>query len=92
MKLRLALPTVSSYVAVHPVSLGKMNSKNMKGVSIICDETRKKRYVQIDVDVLATDREAVEDLLDVIIAEIRKEDEMVPWEKAKAELRKSGKL
>ncbi len=64
----------------------------MKGVSIILDETRKKRYVQIDVDVLDAEREAVEDLLDVIIAENRKDDEMIPWQKAKAELRKAGKL
>ncbi len=63
----------------------------MKGVSIILDETRKKRYVQIDVDVLDAEREAVEDLLDVIIAENRKDDEMIPWQKAKAELRKAGK-
>ena len=68
------------------------NQRTMKGVSIIHDVTRKKRYVQIDVDVLDKDREAVEDLLDVIIAENRKSDVMIPWEKAKADLRKSGKL
>ncbi|HRN35541.1 MAG TPA: hypothetical protein PLV70_12570 [Flavobacteriales bacterium] len=69
-----------------------MKAGPMKGVSIILDETRKKRYVQIDVDVLDAEREAVEDLLDVIIAENRKDDEMIPWQKAKAELRKAGKL
>ncbi len=64
----------------------------MKGVKILLDEASNKRFVQIDVDVLDKDREAVEDLLDVIIAENRKNDVMIPWEKAKADLRKSGKL
>lgn len=64
----------------------------MKGVKVLLDEKSKKRYVQIDLDVLDKDREAVEDLLDVIIAENRKDDVMIPWEKAKANLRKSGKL
>jgi hypothetical protein len=64
----------------------------MKGVKVLQDESSKKRFVQIDIDVLDKDREAVEDLLDVIIAENRKDDVMVPWEKAKADLRKSGKL
>lgn len=64
----------------------------MKGVSVLFDESRKKRVVQIDVDVLDAQREAVEDLLDVLIAENRKNDEMVPWDKAKAILKKAGKL
>ena len=64
----------------------------MKGVKILLDEASSKRFVQIDIDVLDKDREAVEDLLDVIIAENRKHDVMIPWEKAKAELRKAGKL
>ena len=64
----------------------------MKGIKVLRDESSKKRFVQIDIDVLDKDREAVEDLLDVIIAENRKDDVMVSWEKAKADLRKSGKL
>lgn len=64
----------------------------MKGVSIIHDETRKKRYVQIDLDLISKDREAVDDYLDVLVAESRKNDEMIPWEKAKEMLRKAGKL
>ena len=64
----------------------------MKGVRIIHDETRKKRYVQIDLDLISKDREAVDDYLDVLVAESRKNDEMIPWEKAKEMLRKAGKL
>ncbi len=64
----------------------------MKGVSIIHDETRKKRYVQIDLDLISKDREAVDDYLDVLVAESRRNDEMIPWEKAKEMLKKAGKL
>lgn len=64
----------------------------MKGVSVLFDGSRKKRLVQIDVDVLDAQREAVEDLLDVLTAENCKNDEMVPWDKTKAMLEKAGEL
>jgi hypothetical protein len=64
----------------------------MKGVSVLYDETRKKRVVQIDMDVIVKRREELEDMLDVLIAESRKDDEMVPWEKAKGMLKKAGKV
>lgn len=35
----------------------------MKGISIIRDETRNKRFVQIDLERLEQDQESVEDLL-----------------------------
>ena len=46
----------------------------MKGVTILFDEARKKRIVQIDLDVLSKDPEAIEDLLDGLIAEQRKHE------------------
>ena len=64
----------------------------MKGISVLYDETRKKRIVQIDMDVIEKHRDEVEEMLDVIVAESRKDDEMIPWEKAKAMLKKAGKL
>ena len=64
----------------------------MKGVSVLFDETRKKRIVQIDMDVIERKRDELSDVLGMIIAESRKNDEMIPWEKAKAMLRKAGKL
>jgi hypothetical protein len=64
----------------------------MKGVSVLFDESRKKRIVQIDLDVLDKQREAIEDLLDLLVAENRKNDVMVPWADAKALLKKAGKL
>jgi hypothetical protein len=64
----------------------------MKGISVLYDETRKKRIVQIDMDVVERKREELDDLLDLLVAESRKDDEMIPWEKAKAMMKKSGKL
>lgn len=59
---------------------------------MLYDETRKKRLVQIDMDVLERKRDELPDMLGLIIAESRKDDEMIPWEKAKAMLKKAGKL
>lgn len=46
----------------------------MKGVSILFDERKKKRIVQIDMEAIRKDPEGVEDLLDVLIAESRKNE------------------
>ncbi len=44
----------------------------MKGVSILYDERRKKRIVQIDMDAISKEPEAIEDLMDVLVAESRR--------------------
>ncbi len=49
----------------------------MKGVSILLDERRKKRIVQIDMDRFVKDPEALQDLVDVIRAESRKNEPTV---------------
>ena len=49
----------------------------MKGVTILFDEARKKRIVQIDLDQLSKDPEAIEDRLDGLIAEQRKNEPTV---------------
>ena len=64
----------------------------MKGITFIKDETHNKRFVQIDVDTLQKFEERVEDLLDVIIAESRKDEESVSWEQVKKGLKKKSKL
>ena len=64
----------------------------MKGITLIKDETHNKRFVQIDVDTLRKFEERVEDLLDVIIAESRKDEESVSWEQVKKGLKKKSKL
>ncbi len=46
----------------------------MKGVSILMNERSKKRIVQIDMEAIRKDPEAVEDLMDVLVAESRKDE------------------
>ena len=65
---------------------------NMKGVTFITDETHKKRFVQIELKTLEKYEQQIEDLLDVIIAESRRDEESISWEKAVKSLKKKGKL
>lgn len=64
----------------------------MKGVTFVTDDNNKRIAVQIDIETLQDKQEEIEDLLDVIIAESRLEDEDVSWDVAKEALKKSGKL
>ncbi|MBL4657201.1 MAG: hypothetical protein JKX73_04315 [Flavobacteriales bacterium] len=64
----------------------------MKGVTFITDETHNKRFVQIDLDRLEKYQDEIEDLLDVIVAESRKEEDEVSWEDLKKQLQAEGKL
>jgi hypothetical protein len=64
----------------------------MKGITFIRDETHNKRFVQIDLDQLEKHQNKVEDLLDAIIAESRKDDEEISWEDVKKQLKAAGKL
>ncbi len=65
----------------------------MKGVSFVTDETRKRRYAQIDLKGIAKyDDDALEDMIDLIISEARKDEKSIPWERVKAELIKDGKI
>lgn len=64
----------------------------MKGITFITDETHKKRFVQIDLEQLEKHQGEIEDLLDVIIAESRKDDENISWEELKRQLKSEGKL
>ena len=64
----------------------------MKGVSYITDSKSRKRAVVIDLKVLQKYDEQIEDLLDAIIAEARREEPSVSWEDLKKRLKKKGKL
>jgi len=64
----------------------------MKGVTFIKDETHNRRFVQIDLDQLEKYQNRIEDLLDVIIAESRKDDGEVSWNDVKKQLEAAGKL
>lgn len=68
------------------------NQQNMKGVSYITDGKNRKKAVVIDIKLIETNEEAVQDLLDVIIAEARKEDPKKSWEEVKKSLKRKGKL
>ena len=61
----------------------------MKGVTILRDEKSHKRYVQIDVDLIEKDREAVEDYLDAILIEARKKEASVPLADLERRLKRS---
>jgi len=64
----------------------------MKGITFLKDEKSNKKILQIDVKEVAKNPEKFEDLLDIIIAEARKDEKTIPWETAKKQLKKGGKL
>jgi len=64
----------------------------MKGVSIIKDETKNKKYIQIDLDVLKKRQDEIIDMLDAIIAESRKDEESIDFSILKKKLKKKSKL
>ena len=60
----------------------------MKGVSFVTNDKNEKIAVQIDLKSI----ENIEDLLEGIIAESRKNEEKVPLSKVISNLKKAGKL
>lgn len=64
----------------------------MNAITILKNEKNNHRLMQIDLNELAKDRESVEDLYDMITIELRKDEETIPWEKAKQQLDDEGKL
>lgn len=64
----------------------------MKGVSFVTNDKNEKIAVQIDLKSIEKHQEAIEDLLDGIIAESRKNEKKVPLSKVISNLKKSGKL
>lgn len=61
----------------------------MKGVTILRDEKSRKRYVQIDLDLIERDREAVEDYLDILLIESRKNEPTVSLSDFERRLKKT---
>ena len=64
----------------------------MKGVSYITDEQNQNKAVVIELGTLERYTQDLEDLLDGLIAESRKDDEKVPLKKVIRDLKKTGKL
>ncbi|WP_339791459.1 MAG: hypothetical protein ACMVP2_24735 [Imperialibacter sp.] len=69
-----------------------MKNPTMKGVTFISDENNKKRFVQIDLEQLEEHQGKIEELLDVVISESRKNDDEISWEELKKQLKAEGKL
>ncbi len=64
----------------------------MKGFSVLADKLNNKKILQIDIKELVKQPEKFEDMVDILIAEERKQEKNIEWEDAKKILRKSGKL
>jgi hypothetical protein len=64
----------------------------MKGVSYVTDSNNKKVAVQIDLKLLEKFDQDMEDLIDGIIAESRREEEKKPLAEVLKGLKRKGKL
>ncbi len=64
----------------------------MKGVSYVTDSSNKKVAVQIDLKLLEKYDDEMEDLIDGIIAESRREEEKKPLAEVIKGLKRKGKL
>lgn len=62
----------------------------MKGINILYDEKGRKRQVQIDVEVIKNDPEAVEEVMDVIICEARRNEPTISLAALKKKLDKAA--
>ncbi len=63
-----------------------MATRKLKGVKLLTDETEGKRYVQIDLATLAKEPDAVEEYLDGLIAESRRNEPSVAHGRVMREL------
>ena len=64
----------------------------MKGVNFVTDASNKKVAVQIDIKLLEKFDDDLEDFIDGIIAESRKNEEKKPLKEVIRSLRKQGRL
>ncbi len=64
----------------------------MKGINYVTDSSNKKVAVQIELKLLEKYDEEIEDLIDGIIAESRKDEERKPLNEVIKNLKKKGKL
>ncbi len=64
----------------------------MKGVSFVMDEKNRRKAVIIEIKTLEKHQEEIEDLLDGIVAESRKDEEKISLDAVVASLKQSGKV
>lgn len=58
----------------------------MQGVTILKNESNNHRLIQIDLDELNGNEDALEDILDIITVEMRKDEESVAWNDVKKQM------
>ena len=68
----------------------KQKIEEMEGILYLTDDQNKKRFVQIDIDKYGG--EYLQDLIDGLIAESRKNEESIPLDEVMLGLRKAGKI
>jgi len=64
----------------------------MKGITIFKDEKNNKKILQVDIKEVAKHPTQFEELMDVLVAEARKDEKEIGWTTAKKQLKKKGKL
>lgn len=64
----------------------------MKGIRYLTDDSNNKKAVVIDLKDIEKNEEEIHEFIDVLVAESRKNDELINWEEAKKQLKKKGKL
>lgn len=64
----------------------------MKGVTILRDEKRNRKILQVDIKEVVKHPDEFEDLIDVLVAEARKNEPAKNWEDVKKNLKKKSKL
>jgi hypothetical protein len=63
-----------------------MKDSKIKGISYITDQKNRRRAVVIDIKTIEENPEEVEDLLDIIVAESRKDEPKKNWDDVKKKL------
>lgn len=56
------------------------------------EEKSGKKIAQLDLSYLAKSKEDIEEVLDILIAEARKEEKNISWNSIKKDLKKKGRL
>lgn len=75
---------------IKSVIFTKQTRIEMDGILYLTDENNKKRFVQIDIDKYGG--EYLQDFIDGLVAESRKNEESVPLEEVLEGLKEAGKL
>jgi hypothetical protein len=64
----------------------------MKGVTILKNEKNNRRILQVDIKEIAKNPAEFEDLIDILVAEARKDEPKKTLQEVKKSLKKKGKL